>query len=186
MDILFQILMWLPGIVLFLCIFARYIWPNIMRVWIKNAEEKGVKCDVCKGQVMDREEYLFLIPSSFDAPHVKDLQYYINNGRFISDVSQIPTGNRACRMAVTQCQNCGRREVVVIDFLRVRDSEVFKGAEAYPYEQLRGFLEQFPVSFNATTGAWDNANSQGSVAASPASVSDSSADTKYGIHFPRV
>ena len=185
MDFL-DVLMWIPGILFFLCIFGRFVWPNLVRVWLKRAEGKGVKCDVCKGPVMDREEYLFLIPSSFDAPHVKELQYYVKNGRFISDVSQIPTGNRACRMAVTQCQNCGRREVVVIDFLLVRGTEVFKGAEAYPYEQLRTFLEQFPVTMNATVGNGTANTPQPSPVASPESVSDSSADTEYGMWFPGV
>ena len=38
-----------------------------------------------------------------------------------------------------------------------------------------------PVTFDTPAGAWENANSKGAVAASPSTVSDSSADTKYGI-----
>lgn len=177
MEPIVKILAYIIGAIYFLCFFGKYVYPLIQRKWLKKLEEKDAKCDVCKGTLIDREEYLFLIPNYFDKPHVKELQYYLDNGVYISDVSQIPSGRRACRMAVLQCQNCGRREVAVIDFLRVRETEVLKGAEIYPYDKVKEFLEALHPPMDVY-----NCNTRENVNHTPApNGTDSEMEIEYGM-----
>ena len=84
---------------------------------------------------------LYLIPVQFDHTYTKSAEYYINNTTPIASEEEIPSGNRAVRMTILMCRNCGAKEVVVVDFLKVRDSEVFKGCEVYPYEKFKEFFE---------------------------------------------
>lgn len=42
-------------------------------------------------------------------------------------------------MFVFQCQSCGHKKVSVVDFLKVRDNELVKGGDIYPYEKFREF-----------------------------------------------
>lgn len=132
---------WIPGIVLFLVIFARYIWPLIVRAVIRLAEKKGNICDVCKGQMIEVREHLRLLPVHFEHSHICSADYYIHSTMPIQDMSEVPTGNRVCRIFLLQCQTCGRKEVVVIDFLPVRGQEIIKNADSFSYEEFREFYE---------------------------------------------
>lgn len=123
-------------------IFGRYIWPLIKRAMYKIAENTENKCSVCKGTMTDTRRDLFLIPARIDQSHEESAEYYLRNAIPLESSEQIPTGNRACYMFILQCQQCGRKEVVVQDFLRVRDQEYVKGGGVYPYEKLKDLLEK--------------------------------------------
>ena len=132
---------WIPGIILFLVVFARYIWPLIVRAVVKSAEKKGNICDACKGKMLEVREHLRLLPVHFDQSHVCSADYYIHSTMPIQDITEAPTGNRVCRIFLLQCQTCGRKEVVVIDFLPVRGQEIIKNADVFSYEEFREFYE---------------------------------------------
>lgn len=119
----------------------RLWWPLLSRFIIKKASEKESLCEICKGVQDELETYLYLIPVQFDHTYEKSAEYYIQNTTPITDESQIPSGNRAVRMTILMCRNCAAKEVVVVDFLKVRDSEVFKGCEVYSYDKFRDFFE---------------------------------------------
>lgn len=100
------------------------------------------KCSKCKGSMQTESTYLYLLPISFGAEHEECAEYYLNNAVPIDDVEDIPTGRRACYIKVLRCSDCSRREVSVIDFLKVREDEVPKSAGCYPYEPFREFLNR--------------------------------------------
>lgn len=130
-----------PAIVI-VAIFWRFLLPPLLRRYIKNAEKKGDKCDCCKGKMLVTRTFLYLIPSSFDHEHEWSAEYYIKYATPIENETQIPTGNKACRMHVLQCQGCSHREVRVVDFLKVREEEIMKGSAVFPYEKFEAFLYQ--------------------------------------------
>ena len=176
-DIIFKIVACIVAAIILLWYFMKLMYPTILQKWLNKSEEKDAKCNVCKGTVKDREEYLFLIPNYFDKPHVKELQYYLDNGVYISDLNQIPAGRRACKMVVMQCQNCGRREVAVIDFLQVREMAVLKGVEVHPYDQVKELLETLPAPMDVNNGnTCENVNYT-----SVSNGTDSEMETKFGI-----
>ena len=138
----FSILAWLPGILFFLVIFGRFIWPLIVRAIIKTAEKKGNICDVCKGNMTEVSEHLRMLPVRFDEGHSRTADYYIHSTVPVQSLSEVPSGNRACKIYLLQCQNCGIKEVAVIDILPVREQEILKNADVFKYEEFREFYEQ--------------------------------------------
>lgn len=141
MDIVFSILAWIYGILLILVIFGRYVWPYIVRGIFKAAEKKGNICDACKGSMIEVSEHLRMLPVRFDESHDRSSEYYIHSTMAIDDISQVPAGSRACKIFLLQCQNCGCKEVAVMDFLPVRGQEILKNADVFPYEKFREFYE---------------------------------------------
>lgn len=118
----------------------RFWWPLLTRFLLKRASEKDSLCDICKGVQDELETKLYLIPVQFDHTYERSAEYYINNATPIAGEEEIPPGNRAVRMIILMCRRCAAKEVVVVDFLKVRDSEVFKGCEVYPYERFADFF----------------------------------------------
>lgn len=169
MDIVFSILAWIPGILLFLVIFGRYVWPLIARGIIKAAEKKGNVCDVCKGNMIELSEHLRLLPVRFDEKHDCSAEYYIHSTIPVKELSQVPSGSRACKIYLLQCQNCGIKEVAVIDILPVRGQEVLKNADVFPYEKFREFYE---------TDGGDSYRVQ-------SDTLNEGSDSRSGIYFPR-
>ncbi|MBE5930363.1 MAG: hypothetical protein E7268_04770 [Lachnospiraceae bacterium] len=146
MDIVFSVLAWTPGILFVLVIFARFIWPLIVRGIIKSAEKKGNICDVCKGNMIELSEHFRILPVRFDEKHDCSAEYYIHSTTPVKELSQVPSGSRGCKIYLLQCQNCGCKEVAVIDILPVRGQEILKNADVFPYEEFREFYE--------TDGVW--------------------------------
>lgn len=138
----FSFLAWIPGILLFLVIFGRYVWPYILRGIIKAAEKKGNICDVCKGNMQEIREDFGLLPVRFDQSHDRSASYYIHSTTPVKELSQIPSGSRACKIYLLQCQNCGIKEVAVMDILPVRGQEILKNADVFPYEEFKAFYEK--------------------------------------------
>lgn len=132
------------SIVAIVFIFGPLIFRLVLIAWEKIAEnspDAGTKkCPKCKGRMTHGEEYLFLIPVMFDKKHEESSAYYVRNFRRINDKSQIPSGQRACRLYVFQCPECGFRNVSIEDFLSVRDNEVINGGGTYPYEDFKDYL----------------------------------------------
>lgn len=121
-------------------LFNRFFHPLIFRTLLKSAEKRAEKCEVCKGKMVDTISYLYLIPAKFDDEHEESAEYYIHNGTRIESTEQIPNGNRACRMYVFQCQSCAHKKVSVVDFLKVRENELIKAGDIYPYEKFQAFF----------------------------------------------
>ena len=84
--------------------------------------------------------YLYLLPSYLDDAHVEDLDYYLKNAVPIAELTDIPSGRRACYFNVFRCPACTHREVSLIDFLHVRGETLLKGAEECPYEKVQSFF----------------------------------------------
>ena len=146
MEIVFHVLACIPAILLVLVIFFRYVWPYIARGIIRAAEKKGNVCDVCKGNMTEISEQFRVLPVRFDEKHDCSASYYIHSTTPVDDLSQVPTGSRACKIYLLQCQNCGIKEVAVLDILPVRGQELLKNADVFPYEEFREFYE--------TDGVW--------------------------------
>ena len=165
MDIILSILAWIPGIAFVLVIFARFIWPLIVRGIIKAAEKKGNICDVCKGNMLELREDFRLLPVRFDESHDRSAGYYIHSTTPVKDLSQVPSGSRACKIYLLQCQNCGCKEAAVIDILPVRGQEILKNADVFPYEEFRDFYEtdgvlEYGTMSDTITGECETKNSR--------------------------
>ena len=118
----------------------RFFFPLLKNLILKGSEKVGNKCKLCKNKMAETQSYLYLIPARIDEEHEESSAYYLKNATPIQSREQIPTGNRACVITVYQCQSCGYRDVAVVDFLRVRDKEIIKGGDVYPYEDFKEFL----------------------------------------------
>ncbi len=130
----------LTWIILIIFILFRFVFPLIPKLIISINEKTGIKCDNCKSKMQDTAKYLFLIPACLDEKHEENAEYYIRNATPIQNTDQIPSGNRACYMYLFQCPNCGEKKVSVVDFLKVRDTEMLKGGNIYPYEKFQEFF----------------------------------------------
>lgn len=169
MNIIVSILAWTPGILFILIIFFRYVWPLIIRGMIKSAEKKGNICDVCKGNMLDLREDIRLLPVRFDEKHDCSASYYIHSTTPVKDLSQVPTGSRACKIYLLQCQNCGCKEAAVLDILPVRGQEILKNADVFPYEEFREFYEtDGEVGYGVQSDTLNERN-----------------ESRNGIYFPR-
>lgn len=103
--------------------------------------EKPPKCSQCR-KAMQKEPNprLFLLPVFHDALYTPSEEYYMKHCSPVSRVEEIPTGQRACRFWKFTCTQCGKRSMVVEDFLRVRDTEVVEMRQNYEYEIFAQFL----------------------------------------------
>lgn len=120
------------------------IWKHLeaigRRLFWKWALTDDPKCSKCKGSMQMESENLYVLPVSFGDEHPENAEYYIKNAVQIADEQEIPTGRRACYIRVFRCGDCGFRNVSVIDFLKVREDQLLKGAACYTYEEFRDFL----------------------------------------------
>lgn len=126
---------------MWLDIFGRFFRPLVSNALLAMSGKSAEKCKKCKGKMVDTACFLYLIPVQFDQEHEESAEYYISNATRIDHEEQIPSGNRACRMYVFQCQECGHQMVSVVDFLKVRETELIKGGNMYPYEKFQHFFE---------------------------------------------
>lgn len=99
------------------------------------------KCERCKVKMEKQNNpRLFLLPVYFGNNYAASSEYYISNCVAINTVHQIPTGQRACRFWQLVCPQCGKRMVLVEDFLRVRDTEAVEKRELYDATELAKLL----------------------------------------------
>lgn len=131
----------------FLTIVAVLIFaaPLVLRLilWLytKYGNTDTIKCKQCKGTMFSNEHFLYLLPLHFDDKYKPSPDYYKENFVQIHSENEIPEYRRACHLYVFQCSECGNKNVSLIDFLRVRDTEVLKEGQVYPYEDFREYLE---------------------------------------------
>lgn len=137
MEAFFGILMF---IILVIIIVWRLFGGTILRKIAEAEDKKGLSCDVCKQKMENTSSYLFLLPVHFDHKHEESAEYYVANAIAIADREQIPSGQRACYMHIFTCGQCGSKKVSVVDFLRVRDQELLKGGDVYPYDKFQFFF----------------------------------------------
>ena len=121
-------------------ILERFIEPLIIRIGIFFGGKSLEKCKECKGKMVEAGEHLYLLPVTLSQTHEESAEYYIRNARKIQSTDEIPSGVRACRMYIFECQKCGHKIVSVVDFLRVRENEVLEGGDIYPYEKFKDFF----------------------------------------------
>ncbi len=102
---------------------------------------KPPKCALCRSRMEKQDRpLLFLLPLYHDDEYIPSAAYYNRHCTPIEDVSQIPTGRRACRLWVCVCPSCGRRKIAVEDFLRVRDVELSEKYTIYEEAELSSLL----------------------------------------------
>lgn len=117
------------------------IFQLIRYIVIRAALGTKAKCSKCKGSLEQvGESKLYLIDAYTDQEHPETKEFYQKSQR-IMDENAIPSGRRTCYMKVCRCNDCGSRFVDVIDFLKVRDSEIIKGGEEFAYEEMGEFYE---------------------------------------------
>lgn len=105
-------------------------------------------CIYCKTAAprISQNTYLFLIPVFFGDVYQDAEKYLLSHMKPIGSTEQIPTGMRACYVEVYQCPQCGRRHVVVKDFLRVRSEDSIKQIYQFSYESFRPMLDAWEQS----------------------------------------
>ena len=130
------------ALVILLVVLIFIVIPILVFI-AKHSDGETQKCKKCKGEMIAVKSYEYLIPARFDEEHEESVDYYIQNVKPIKDSSEIPAGNRACYIHLFQCQGCGHKNVSVVDFLKVRDQEILKGGDIYPYEDFKYFLENY-------------------------------------------
>lgn len=90
------------------------------------------KCESCKHAMNKRPNpKLFLLPLLHDAEYTPSKEYYLRNCYPINDISEIPTGYRACRFWELRCPNCAKAKVLAEDFLLVRREELIEMRNTY-------------------------------------------------------
>jgi len=130
------------GIIVIILLLSKFVLPLISKAIVSINEKAGIKCSNCKYKMQDIAKYLYLIPACLDEKHEESAEYYIKNAKPIQSTEQIPSADRACYMYIFQCPNCGSKKVSVVDFLKVRDVEILKGGDIYPYEKFQEFFYQ--------------------------------------------
>ena len=100
------------------------------------------RCDVCRTRTQTQgTPHLFLLPVYQDKDYTPSADYYRRNCWPISQVRDIPIGQRACRMWQLECPKCGKRAVLVVDFLLVRGQEVTEKLEVCDYAPMGGLFD---------------------------------------------
>ena len=136
-------------IVLVLGIVAVFWLVLFIRNFVR--EKKGqTTCIKCKAAAPKTTQYpyLFLIPVSFGDTYDNAENYLRTHMVPIPGKQQIPTGQRACKVEVFDCPNCGGRQVEITDFLQVRGEDYAKGYYDFAYEEFRPLLEQWEKMYN--------------------------------------
>ena len=99
------------------------------------------RCDICRTRTqIQGAPQLFLLPIYQDKDYTPSAEYYSRNCLHISQVRDIPVGQRACRMWQLECPKCRRQAVLVVDFLLVRGQEVPEKLEVCDHRPLDSLL----------------------------------------------
>lgn len=128
-------------IVAVIIVAAPIVLRLILHFYAKYGNMDTQKCKKCKGTMTAGEHFLFLLPLHFGEKYKPSAEYYKKNFVQIKSEAEIPEGQRACHLYVFRCNNCGNRNVSIVDFLRVRDTELLKEGDTYPYDDFKEYLE---------------------------------------------
>ena len=83
---------------------------------------------------------LFLLPVYQDKEYEPSAEYYGKVCWPISQMTDIPVGQRACRMRPLMCPECEARAVLVVDFLFVRGQGVPEKIVVCDYAPMAGLF----------------------------------------------
>lgn len=126
------------GVIVAALVFGRSILRDYLRV-----KKDGSTCMYCKAEAARAlpRTYLFLLPISFGDTYEEAEKYLLRHMVPIMGREQIPTGRRACKVEVHSCSKCGKRQVIIEDFLLVRGEDYLKEYHIFAYEKFRSLLE---------------------------------------------
>lgn len=136
---------YLPEIIFGVLALAAVIWGVLLiRDLIRHSGGKTT-CMHCKAAAsrMETPPYLFLLPVSFGAKYEDPEAYLLSRMQPILNKDQIPTGRRACHVEVYQCGKCAGKQVVITDFLQVRENESPEGTYVFAYETFAPLLRRW-------------------------------------------
>ena len=111
--------------------------PDIL---IRISQSDTMKCSVCKAKMTSNVSRLFLTTARLDDTHPDTVEYYRNNCRPIKDISEVPSGYRACYFHLFQCPECGNKRISVVDILPVRGVENVMGGNVFDYADLQSLM----------------------------------------------
>lgn len=141
---------YLPAIVILIFIVAIVV-AGISIAKERQREKRGVSaCIYCKADAprFSQHTYLFLLPVFFGATYDDAQNYLLSHMKPIGVAEQIPTGMRACYVAVFLCPRCDKKHVMVRDFLRVRGEDHIQRIYRFPYEPFRPLLDGWDMTIN--------------------------------------
>ena len=120
-------------------------WERLTGSKLIARGELTPRCDMCRTRMKKRgASRLFLLPVYQDKEYTPSAEYYDKACWPISQVKDIPVGQRACRMWSLVCPECGAQAVLVVDFLLVRGQEVPEEMVVCDYAPLAGLLNGTP------------------------------------------
>lgn len=116
-------------------------WERLTRSRRIVRGELTPRCDRCRTRMGQKgASRLFLLPVYQDKEYEPSAEYYGKVCWPISQMKDIPVGQRACRMWPLACPECGARAVLVVDFLLVRGQGVPEKIVVCDYAPLAGLL----------------------------------------------
>lgn len=136
---------YLPEIMFGVFALVAIIWGILfVRDMVRRSGGKAT-CTHCKGNAskLTSPPYLFLLPISFGTKYDNPESYLRSHMVPILRKDRIPTGRRACHVDVYQCEKCGKKQVIITDFLQVRGDESVEGTYVYPYENFEPLLKRW-------------------------------------------
>ena len=119
-------------------------WERLTGSRLIARGELTPRCDMCRTRMKKRgASRLFLLPVYQDKEYTPSAEYYGKACWPISQMTDIPVGQRACRMWPLMCPECEARAVLVVDFLLVRGQEVPEKTTVCDYAPLAGLLNGY-------------------------------------------
>ena len=135
----------LPEIIFGIVAVSVLIWCVFFmreRMLYSGGKTSCMDCKAAASRVVT-PPYLFLLPVSFDAKYEDPENYLLSHMKPILGKDQIPSGRRACHMEVYQCGKCGRKQVVITDFLQVRGRENPEGTYIFAHEAFQPLIQRW-------------------------------------------
>lgn len=134
---------YLPNIIFIATVIAVLVWViGVIRDLFRDKRGEAT-CMRCKKAISKsaQHEYLFLIPVNFGDKYEDEENFLRSYMKPIRDKSQIPAGQRACRVEVYSCPNCNKQQINIKDFLQLSGEEYIKGNYEYAYEPFKHLLD---------------------------------------------
>lgn len=126
------------------------ILDNLIGNFLIDSAKKPPKCKGCRSRMVKTgAPSLFLLPVYNDNNYNASADYYRNNCVLISDINEIPTGQRACWLWMIECPTCSQRKILVQDFLYVRGEEVIELQKTFDCRDLEILFAQHPAENNS-------------------------------------
>ncbi len=134
---------YLPVIIIAVVVVAAIVMGrSVIRDYLR-VKKNGSTCMYCKGEAARAlpRNYLFLLPVSFGDTYENAENYLLTHMVPIMSREQIPSGRRACKAEVHSCSKCGKKQIIIEDFLLVRGEDYMKEYYVFAYEKFRSLLD---------------------------------------------